>query len=149
MSNIIRWSPFRELEDMQARLNRVFGLAPERGQSEEPFLLADWAPAADIQETDKEYTVNVDLPDVKREDVKVELLDGALTIRGERRQEKEEKGKRFHRIERQYGQFVRRFALPGEVDASKVQAQFRDGVLKVTLPKSPAATPKSVEVKVA
>jgi HSP20 family protein len=78
-----------------------------------------WSPAVDVQETDKEYLIKADLPDVKKEDVKVELLDGTLTIEGERQQEKEEKGKTFHKIEREYGKFLRRFAMPSEVDASK------------------------------
>jgi HSP20 family protein len=148
MTSIMRWNPYRELEELQNRLGRVFGEAPGRARDEE-FLFADWAPALDIQETDKEYAVKVDLPEVKREDIKVELLDGALTIQGERKQEKEEKGKKYHRVERQYGQFMRRFTLPGEVDATKIQAHFKDGVLTVNLPKTAAATPTPVEVKVA
>jgi len=148
MSTIMRWNPYRELDELQNRLGRVFGDMPARARDEES-LFADWAPALDIQETEKEYTVKVDLPEVKKEDIKVELLDGALTIQGERRQEKEEKGKKFHRVERQYGQFVRRFALPGEVEVAKIEAQFKDGVLTVTLPKTAAATSKPVEVKVA
>jgi HSP20 family protein len=145
MSTLMRWDPFRELEDVQNRLSRLLG---ERPGDEEAFFHG-WVPAVDVQESDKEYGIKVDLPDVKKEDVKVEVADGAITIQGERRQEKDEKGKRFHRIERQYGQFIRRFALPGEVDATKVQAEFKDGVLKVTLPKSAAAKARSVEVKVA
>jgi HSP20 family protein len=129
-------------------MNRLFSDTPA-GRTDEPFVFADWAPAVDIQETDKEYTVTADLPEVKKEDVKVELENGVLTIEGERKQEKEEKGKRFHRVERQYGQFIRRFALPNEVDASKVQAEFKDGVLSVKLPKSTNGKAKSVEIKVA
>ena len=85
---------------------------------------------------------------MKKEDVKVELLDGTLTIEGERQQEKEEKGKTFHKIEREYGKFLRRFAMPSEVDASKVQADFKNGVLNVHLPKSATSKPKAIEVKV-
>ena len=147
MSNMMRWSPFRELEDIQSRLNRMLaGGGGERG--EDAFLFADWTPAVDIQETNKEYAVKVDLPEVKKEDIKVELVDDGVTIQGTRKQEREEKGKKFHRVERQYGQFVRRFMIPGGVDPSKVQARFKDGVLKVTIPKSAAARPKSVDVKV-
>jgi HSP20 family protein len=147
MSNIMRWDPFRQLEDIQAQLNRALGEPRARGRSED-FLLADWAPAVDVQETDGAYTVKADLPDVKKEDVAVEVHEGTLTIRGERKQEKEEKGKKFHRIERAYGQFVRSFSMPGEIDAAKVQAQFKDGVLTVTLPKTPAATPKKIAVNI-
>jgi HSP20 family protein len=146
--SMVKWNPFRELEELQTRMNRLFSDTPA-GRTDEPFVFADWAPAVDIQETDKEYTVKADLPEVKKEDVKVELENGVLTIEGERKQEKEEKGKRFHRVERQYGQFIRRFALPNEVDAAKVQAEFKDGVLNVKLPKSADGKGKSVEIKVA
>jgi HSP20 family protein len=92
--------------------------------------------------------IKADLPEVKKDDVKVELADGSLTIQGERKQEKEEKGKRFHKVEREYGKFVRRFELPNEVDASKVQAEFKEGVLNVHLPKSATAKPKTIDIKV-
>jgi len=137
--NIVKWSPFRELEDIQTRLNRFF--------NETPF--ADWSPAVDIQETDKEYLIKAELPEVKKEEVKVEMLDGVLTIEGERRREKEEKGKTFHKMERAYGKFVRQFAMPNEVDASKIAAEFKEGVLNVHLPKTATAKPKPIEVKVA
>jgi HSP20 family protein len=146
--SMVKWNPFRELEELQTRMNRLFNDTPV-GRTDEPFLFADWAPAVDIQQTDREYAVKADLPEVKQEDVKVELQDGVLTIEGELKQEKEEKGKKFHRIERQYGQFIRRFALPTEVDAAKVHAEFKDGVLSVKLPKSTNGKAKSVEIKVA
>ena len=89
---IVRWDTFQELEDMQGRLNRLFGARPARRVDDEESFLADWAPAVDIQETDKEYLIKADLPEVKKEDVKVELHDGVLTVEGDRKQEKEEKG---------------------------------------------------------
>jgi HSP20 family protein len=148
--NLMRWDPFRELEEVSTRLNRLFN-QPGGGRSteEDSTLLADWAPAVDVEESDGEYVIKADLPDVKKEDVRVELHDGVLSLRGERQQEKEAKGKRFHRIERAYGRFERRLALPSEVDVEKVAAEFKDGVLKVHLPKSAAAKPKAVEVKIA
>jgi HSP20 family protein len=145
--NIVKWNPFRELDEMQVRLNRMLNESPSRAG--EPFVFADWAPVVDIQETDKEYAVKADLPEVKREDIKVELVDGVLTIEGERKKEEEEKGKKFHLVERQYGQFIRRFVLPHEVDVAEVKAEFKDGVLTVQLPKSVNGKPKSVEIKVA
>ena len=145
---LVRWDPFRELESMQSRLNRLFGDAPFPRLTEDGMSLSGWSPAVDVQETDQEYVIKADLPDVKKEDVKVELLDGTLTIEGERQQEKEEKGKKFHKIEREYGKFLRRFAMPSEVDASKVQAEFKHGVLNVHLPKSATAKPKAIDVKV-
>jgi HSP20 family protein len=147
--NLMRWDPFRELEDMSTRLNRFFGKAPamRMGLDEETF--ADWAPALDVQETDKEYLVKTDLPEVKREDVKVTVENGMLAVEGERKMEMEEKGKKFHRVERSYGKFVRRLAVPSDVDAQKVAADFKDGVLNVHLPKSAAAKSKTIDVKVA
>ena len=102
-----------------------------------------------FRKTRKSTLIKAELPEIKKEDVKVQLLDGVLTIEGERKQEKEEKGKRFHKLERSYGKFVRQFALPTEVDPAKVQAEFKEGMLNVHLPKTEAAKPKSVEVKVA
>ena len=147
--NIVKFNPFRELEEMQTRLNRLFTDAPVRRiEGNGPFF-SDWAPAVDIQETDKEYLIKAELPEMKKEDVKVEVLDGVLTIEGERTQEKEEKGKKFHKVERSYGKFVRQFALPTEVEAAEVQAEYKDGVLNVHLPKAAAAKPTAVTVKVA
>jgi HSP20 family protein len=145
---LVRRDPFRELEHMQNRLNHLFADTPFRSAEDGGASFGRWSPAIDVEETDTEYLIKADLPDVKKDDVKVELLDGALTIEGERRQEKEEKGKKFHKIEREYGAFMRRFAMPNEVDASKVQAEFKNGVLSVHLPKSATAKPKSIDVKV-
>jgi HSP20 family protein len=145
---LVRWNPFRELEDMQSRLNRLFGETPFPRPEGEGISLSGWSPAVDVQESDTEYLIKADLPDVKKEDVKVELLEGTLTIEGERHQEKEEKGKKFHKIEREYGKFLRRFGVPSEVDASKVEAEFKNGVLNVHLPKSTTAKPKAIAVTV-
>ena len=147
--NLVRWDPFRELEEVSTRLNRLFHQPfGRRSIEEEGSLLAEWAPAVDVQETDGEYLIKADLPEVKKEDVRVELQDGMLCVQGERRQEKEEKGTKFHRVERAYGRFERRLALPSEVDPQKVAAEFEDGVLKVHLPKSASAKPKSIAVKI-
>ena len=147
--NIVKWNPFRELEDIQTRLNRVFGEFPLREFEENTPFFGKWAPAVDIQETEKEYLIKAELPEVKKEDVKVEVLDATLTIEGERAMEKEEKGKKFHKVERAYGKFMRQFALPPEVETAKLQAEFKDGVLNVHLPKTVVAKPKAIEVKVA
>ncbi len=147
--SLVRWDPFRELEEVSGRLNRLFNQPLARRMADdEGTLFADWAPAVDVQETDGEYLIKADLPEVKKEDVTVEIQDGMLSVRGERRQEKEEKGKKFHRVERAYGRFERRLAVPQEVDAQKVAAEFKDGVLKVHLPKSATAKPKTIDVKV-
>jgi HSP20 family protein len=112
------------------------------------MTVTEWAPSVDIIEDEKEYLVKADLPEVKKEDVKVTVENDVLAITGERKIEKEEKGKKYHRIERSYGNFVRTFTLPIEAEGAKVSAEFKDGVLKVHLPKSERAKQKSVEVKV-
>jgi len=148
MTALMRWDPFRELEDMSDRLNRMFARPATRTNGKETMIVADWTPSVDISETDGEYLIKAELPDVKREDVKVTLEDGVLTIQGERKQEREEKGKKYHRVERSYGSFVRSFSLPDVIDEEKVKAEFRDGVLNLHLPKSEKAKPKAIEVKV-
>ena len=121
---------------------------PKNGDKE-LMTVAEWAPAVDITEDDKEYLVKAELPEVKKEDVKVTVENGILTISGERKFEKEEKGKKYHRIERAYGSFVRSFGLPDDADPSKVAAKFANGLLKVQVAKSESARPKQIEVTVA
>lgn len=146
---LVRWDPFRELEDMSERLNRVFTRPPLRGTGgKEHLTVADWVPSVDISESEGEYLIKAELPEVKKEDVKVTVEDGVLTLQGERRQEKEEKGKKFHRVERSYGSFLRSFSLPESVDESGVKADYKDGVLSLHLPKAEKVKPKAIEVKV-
>jgi HSP20 family protein len=154
--NLVRWDPFRELEDMGERLNRVFaglgrpGLVRSSGnEGREELTVPQWAPMVDIVETDDEYLIKAELPEVRREDVKVSVENGVLTIRGERKLEKEANGKKLHRVERYYGSFLRTFVVPDNVDETKVRAEFKDGVLNVHLPKSEKAKPRAIEVKVA
>jgi len=147
--NLIKWDPFRELEDVSNRLNRIFGQPLARAESgNEMVAVADWAPSADISETDTAYLIKGEIPGVKKEDVKVTIQDGMLTIQGERKQEKEEKGKKFHRVECSYGSFMRSFRVPDDADENSVKAEFKDGMLNVTLAKSEKAKPKAIEVSV-
>ncbi|WP_447974734.1 Hsp20/alpha crystallin family protein [Nitrospira sp. Kam-Ns4a] len=150
MNALVRWDPFKELEEMEKRIATLFGRAPLRknGDREESLTVAEWAPLVDIVEDDKEYLIKAELPEVKKEEIKVCVQDDVLSISGERKYEKEEKGKKYHRVERAYGSFMRSFTLPDDADGSKVSAEFKDGVLKVHLPKSEKAKPKSIEVKV-
>jgi HSP20 family protein len=134
------------MEDMFDRYTRAMGWPGNRGQ--ELVTAGDWTPRVDISETDGEFVVKAEIPDVRKEDVKVNVDNGVLTIQGERRQEKEEKGKRFHRVERSYGSFVRRFTLPENTDESHIRASFKDGLLNLQIPKAPQAKPKSIEVQV-
>jgi HSP20 family protein len=127
MSTLTRWEPLKELEDLQNRLSSLLGRTPvRRTDAKEEITLAEWAPLADISEDDKEYIVKAELPEVKKEDVKVTLEKGVLTISGERKFEKEEKNKKYHRVERAYGSFVRSFMLPEDADAENVKAEFKD-----------------------
>jgi len=149
MNAVMRWDPFRELEDMSERLNRMFNRPAGRSTGgKETITVADWIPTVDVAETDAEYLIKAELPEVKKEDVKVTVEDGVLTISGERRHEAEEKGKKYHRVERSYGSFVRSFALPDHVDDAKVKAEYKDGVLQLHLPKSEKAKPKAIDVKI-
>lgn len=113
------------------------------------MAVAEWAPLVDISEDDKEYLIKAELPEVKKEDVKVTAEEGTLTIMGERKFEKEEKGKKYHRVERAYGSFVRNFSLPDDASPAKVTAEFKEGVLTVHLAKIEQAKPQHIEVKVA
>src|SRR6266404_4699976 len=146
---LTRWEPLREMEEFQNRLSTLFGRPLRRGNGREEITLPEWTPLADITEDDKEYVIKAELPDMKKEDVKVTVENGVLTISGERKFEKEEKKKKYHRVERAYGTFVRSFSLPDDADADSVKAQFKQGILEVHLPKNEKAKPKQIEVNVA
>jgi len=144
----------KEMEDLHRRLSSVFDLAPLRRNTasanpgQENMTVPEWSPLVDIIEDDKEYLIKVELPEIPRENVKVTVEGGTLTISGERRAEKEEKGRKFHRIERYYGSFERSFSVPDDADDAKVNAEFKDGILRVHLAKTEKARPKQIEVKV-
>jgi len=148
--NLVRWNPLRELEEMSDRLNRLFSRQDAQGSNgKEMMMVADWVPSVDISESDEAFHIEADLPDVKKADVTVTLENGVLTLQGERKAEQEDKGRKIHRIERSYGHFFRSFAIPDLVDETKVKAEFKNGVLRLHLPKSERAKPKAIEVKVA
>ena len=137
---------------MQRRVSSMLDLNPFRRSSlttdDETISVPEWAPLVDIAEDEREYLIKVELPEVKREEVKVTVEGGTLTIAGERKAEKEEKGRKFHRVERYYGRFERSFSIPDDAEAANVKAEFKDGVLRVHLAKSEKARPKEIEVKV-
>lgn len=141
------WDPFADLGAFENRLAKFFGRMPGNGDKE-TMNVNGWTPLVDIAEDEKEYLVTAELPDVKKEEVKVTVENGCLTLTGERKFEKEEKGKKYHRVERAYGTFMRSFTLPETVNGDKVVADFKDGVLKVHLPKDEKARPKAIDVKV-
>jgi HSP20 family protein len=131
---------------MNRLIDEAFG--PLGLPSEEALTFTGWAPTCDIYETENELVVKAELPEVKKEDVKVSTVDNMLEIRGERKLSDEVKRENFHRIERSYGEFTRTFTLPPSVDPTKISAEFKDGILRVTLPKRETAKPKQIEVKV-
>ena len=146
---LTRWNPMKELDEMDKRLSALFGRVPVKGgDREEAMTVAEWSPLVDISEDEKEYLIKAELPEIKKEDIKVSVHDNVMTISGDRKYEKEEKGKKYHRVERAYGSFTRSFTLPEDADASKVAAECKDGILRVRLPKSEKAKAKSVEIKV-
>jgi HSP20 family protein len=150
MNALARWNQLKELDALRHNLGSLYSRSPLRlpeGQ-EEQIAVPEWAPLVDISEDDKEYLIKAELPELKKEDVKVTAEEGTLTITGERKFEKEEKGKRYHRIERAYGSFGRSFSLPDDASPAKVSAEFKDGVLTVHLVKTAKAKPQQIEVKV-
>ena len=136
MTALTRWDPLKEMEELQNRLSGFFGRAPvRRGNGEqESITVAEWAPLVDITEDDKEYLIKAELPEVKKEDVKVAVENGVLTISGERRSEREEKedGRRLSEV--RYGRFERSLTVPDGIDPEKVTARYESGVLEVTVP---------------
>jgi len=152
MNKLITSNPLREMEEAQNRFSTFFsGIPtfpirfPKNGGS---LKVADWSPLVDIIENDHEYLFKADLPEIKKDDVKITIENGILYISGERRAEKEEKKKKFHRIERFFGTFERTFTVPEDADATKIIAEFHEGVLQVHLPKRQMPKPKTIEVKV-
>src|SRR5213595_3288465 len=151
-NKVIAWNPLREIDEAQNRLNRFFlGGFPNRMGSGETHSLtvADWSPEVDISQDDQEYLLKADLPEMKKDEVKVTVEHGILCVSGQRKSVKEDQKRKFHRIERSFGNFRRSFTLPEDADSTKVTADFRDGVLKVHLPTTAIARSKAIEVKVA
>jgi HSP20 family protein len=153
--SLIRWNPARELAawpsgvfGIQREMNRMFDSFFNHGLQDEDSAQTAWTPAVDIAEHDDEYLVKVELPGVNKDDVKITLESNILTIRGEKKQEKETKKENYHRVERNYGSFQRSFTLPTAVKSDKIDASYKDGVLMVSLPKAEESKPKQIEVKV-
>lgn len=154
--SLVRWNPVRELATLpselltiQKEINRMFDRFFRGGVMDEgDFLPSAWMPAVDLVEKDDEFVVKVELPGVSKDDVKITLHDNVLTIRGEKKEEKVSKDSNYHRLERSYGSFQRSFTLPTSVKQDKVEAEYRDGVLTITLPKAEEAKRKQIEVKV-
>ncbi len=144
---IVRWDPFAEVDRLFNRMMPRAGRRPRLSVEGEGDVTFEWSPAADISETDKEYLVRAELPGMKKEDVRVTLSDGALTIEGERKQQKEEKDEKYHRIETSYGSFSRTFSLPDNIKPDAIRCESHDGVLTVHIPKTEQMKPKELAVQ--
>ena len=146
---IVRWDPFRDFGQLQERINRVFSDA--YGRTDEGLLTSgSWVPPVDIyQNGDHELVLKVELPDMSRDDIDVTVDNGTLTITGEKKVSSQVKEEQYHRVERRYGQFSRSFSLPPTVDASKVAAEYKNGVMTVRLPLREDAKPRQIKVEVA
>lgn len=147
MSTVERWNPFRELESVRNQLNSVFGASPLGNEAREEISQPDWAPPVDVSEDANEFSIAVELPDLKLEDIDVRVDDGVLYIQGKREREAVSEDKKYHRVERYYGRFTRSFVLPDNVDPDSVKANLKNGILRVSLPKSERARPKQIVVE--
>ena len=142
---LVRWDTWQEIADKFDRYAK--GVTQPQAGSQE-VIAGDWYPRVDIAETNEAFVIKAEIPGVNKDDVKVTVDNGVLTIRGERKQEKEEKGKKFHRVERYYGSFTRSFTLPDNVDEAKIKASFKEGMLNLHIQKTENAKPKVIQVKV-
>ena len=145
---LVSWNPFREFDDVFERYNQLFNRSAQstgQGQAERSV---QWRPAANISETDREYLIKAELPEVDKKDVEVSVHDGVITIRGERRFERTDDSEKQHRVESFYGTFARSFSLPADADDSKIVAESKDGVLKVRIPKTEVQKPRPIEIQV-
>ena len=144
-----RWNPMRELEDFQQRILGAFRPQGDgRGNGHETLSQAEWMPLVDIVEDNKEYVISAELPGISKNDVKVSMENGMLTLRGERKFLRDDKDQKHHRVERYYGVFARSFAMPEDADSSSVRADMKDGVLRISMSKAESARPRQIEVKV-
>ena len=147
--SMVRFDPFREMAQMQDRINRIFGDAYTRRHDDDLTQRGEWFPAVDIYENaNQEIVLKAELPGIVREDIDVRVENNTLTLRGERKRDTEVKQEQFHRVERSYGSFSRSFSLPSRIDTDQVRAEFKDGVLAITLPVKAEAKPRQIEVAV-
>lgn len=147
--SMVRFDPFRDLAALQDRMNRLFNESYGQRRDDDLMSRGNWSPAVDIYEIDGGLVIKAELPDMKREDIEVTVENSTLTLRGERKLDREVKQENFHRIERAYGSFSRSFSLPNTVDAVKISAEYKNGVLTVKLPVREEAKPRSINVEVA
>jgi HSP20 family protein len=147
MTVLTRWEPFRELNVLQDRMNRLFRESLREGQ-DESLSTSGFAPAVDVYEDEHNVTLKIEVPGIDEKDIDVRIENNLLTVHGERKIEKEEKEENYRRVERHYGSFTRTFTLPNTVDTDSVSATYDKGVLKIRLAKKAEAKPKQIKVNV-
>ncbi|MCU1289316.1 MAG: hspA 1 [Acidobacteria bacterium] len=145
--NISKYDPFRELRSLQDEMNRLFMSNYSRGSEQEGFMSGAWSPQVDIFENKDQIVLEAELPGMKPEDVNISIENNVLTLHGERKFEKKDENDNFHRVERSYGSFTRSFTLPPTVSSENAQAEFENGVLRLTLAKREEAKPRRIEIK--
>jgi len=143
---IIRWDPFRDMVTLREKMNRLFEDSLTQKGEEKDLISSNWAPAVDIYETANELVLTAEVPGIEEKDIEIKIEDNTLTLKGERKFEKETKEENFHRIERSYGSFFRAFTLPSSIDPEKIQAEHENGVLRVVMPKRQELKPKMVKI---
>ncbi|MFQ6108321.1 MAG: Hsp20/alpha crystallin family protein [Candidatus Aminicenantales bacterium] len=143
---IIRWDPFRDLITLREKMNRLFEEAFTSRGEEKELISSSWTPSVDIYETENALILNAELPGLDENDIEIKIEDNTLSIKGERKFEKETKEENYHRIERAYGSFYRSFSLPSYVDQDMIEAEHENGILKITMPKKPELKPRKVKV---
>lgn len=144
--SLIKYDPFRELKSLQDEMNRLFMTSLPRSFSQEEMASGGWSPSVDIYESENEIVLEAELPGMRREDFEVSIENNVITLKGERRFEKKEEGDNYHRVERSYGSFTRSFSLPRTVSAEETSADFKNGILRVSLPKREEAKARRIEV---
>jgi HSP20 family protein len=144
--SVVRWDPFKDLNLLQERMNHLFEEANRGWRAGEPSATTAWSPAVDIYETDSEIIVKAEIPGVDKKDIELSLEENVLTLKGERQFEKETKDENYHRIERAYGSFSRSFSIPAVVDEKKIEADYKEGVLTIRLPKTEKTKPKQIRI---
>lgn len=145
---ITRWRPFRDVVSIQDEMNKLFDDFFGRPVLRTEWTESAWNPSVDVSEDKDNVIIKAEMPGINKEDIKISVQDGVLTLKGEKKQEKEEKDKNYHRIERSYGSFCRSFQLPTSVKSDKVKAGYKDGVLSIALPKTEEVKPKEIPISI-
>ena len=144
---IIRWDPYRDMVTLREKMNRMFeDVFSQRSEEGKEMVTSNWAPAVDIFETEKELVLSAEIPGIDEKDIEIKVEDNTLSLKGERKFEKETQEENYHRIERSYGSFYRAFTLPNSIDPEKIQATHENGVLKITMPKREERQPRKVKI---